>query len=67
MTAMQDMEERIAYLERMVDDLSETVARQDTEITRLTRRLDLLIEREAAREAEAGGTVSLGDQKPPHW
>lgn len=60
-------EETIAHLARMVDDLSDVVARQGREIDALTRRLALLIEREAEREAEAAGSIPLADQKPPHW
>ena len=66
MTDTQDLEERIAHLIRAVDDLSDMVARQEREITRLTRIVGLLSEREAEREAEAG-TIPLADQKPPHW
>ncbi|MHA7885733.1 SlyX family protein [Roseicyclus sp.] len=61
------LEERIAHLERTVDDLSEVVARQDAEIARLTRRVEMLMMREAEREVDAGGTIPLADQKPPHW
>ena len=61
------LEERIAHLERAVDDLSEVVARQDAEIARLTRRVEMLMQREAEREVDAGGTIPLADQKPPHW
>ncbi len=68
---MQDtdtrLEERIAHLEAAVDTLSDTVARQDTEIALLTRRVALLMEREAARESEGTGGVVLGDERPPHY
>ena len=60
------LEEQIAHLTRVTDDLSEVVARQEREIARLSRIVGLLAEREAEREAE-GGTVPLADQKPPHW
>ncbi len=56
-------EESLAHLMRMVDDLSDVVARQSREIDLLTRRLSLLMEREAA----GGGSVPLADQRPPHW
>jgi SlyX protein len=61
------LEERIAHLERTTDDLSEVVARQDAEIARLTRRVEMLMMREAEREVDQGGTIPLADQKPPHW
>lgn len=59
-------EEQIAHLTRMVDDLSDVVARQAREIDRLSRRVGLLMEREAEREA-TGNSIPLADQKPPHW
>ncbi len=66
---MQDteLEERLAHLIRAVDDLSDTVARQDQEIARLTVRVGMLMQREAGREAESSGAVILGDEKPPHY
>ena len=64
---MTEHEERIAHLERAVDDLSETVARQDREIAVLTRRVQMLMEREAAREAESTGGHVFGDEQPPHY
>ncbi len=61
-----DLQERIAHLTRAVDDLSEIVARQTQEIDRLTRRVAMLMEREAEREAD-GGTLPMEDERPPHW
>ena len=60
------LEEQIAHLTRVTDELSEVLARQEREIDRLSRLVALLAEREAEREAE-GGTIPLADQKPPHW
>jgi len=61
------LEETVAHLVRTVDDLSEVIARQDGEIERLRRRVELLSVREAEREAEAGSQIPLADQRPPHW
>ena len=61
------LEERIALLTRLTDDLSDTIARQAKEIERLSARVDLLMQREAAREAEGSGGVVLGDERPPHY
>ncbi len=61
------LEERIAHLERIVDDLNAVVARQDSEIATLTRRVEMLMQREAQREAEGSGGVVLGDERPPHY
>ncbi len=71
MSDLTRLEEQIAHLTRVTDDLvtddlSEVVARQEREIARLSRLVGLLAEREAQREAE-GGTIPLADQKPPHW
>ncbi|EPX76373.1 SlyX family protein [Salipiger mucosus] len=61
------LEERLAHLIRAVDDLSETVARQDREIDGLTRRVEMLMQREAARESDGSGGIFYGDEKPPHY
>lgn len=60
------LEERVAHLARAVDELSDVVARQDRTIATLERRIALLLEREAGREADAGG-VQIADRRPPHW
>lgn len=67
MTDLKTLEETLAHLLRTVEDLSDVVARQDAEIVRLQARVGLLMEREAERETDTGGTVPLADQKPPHW
>lgn len=64
---MEKLEEQIAHLLRSVDDLSDIVARQENEIARLTARVDMLMRREAEREAEGSGGVVIGDERPPHW
>ena len=61
------LEERIAYLAATVDDLSDVVARQQREIDVLTRQVAMLMQREAEREYDEGGSIPLADQKPPHW
>ncbi|WP_107496386.1 SlyX family protein [Thalassobius sp. I31.1] len=61
------LEEQIAHLTRTVEELSDIVARQETELAVLNRRSSMLMEREAQREMEVGGTVPLADQRPPHW
>ena len=64
---MEKLEEQIAHLLRTVEDLSDVVARQDAEIATLTRRVHMLMEREASREAEGSGGVVVGDERPPHY
>lgn len=60
------LEERMAHLMRAVEDLSDVVARQQTEIDRLTRRVQMLLEREAEREAMGLGSAEA-NVPPPHW
>lgn len=62
-----EIEEALAHLLRTVDELSEVVSRQDAEIARLKARVQMLMEREAEREADASGGVPLADKPPPHW
>ena len=64
---MQHLEEKLAHLMRTVDDLSDVVARQQAEIATLTRRVEMLMRREAERDTAAGDSVILADQRPPHW
>ena len=67
MTDITHLEEQIAHLTRTVDDLSDIVNRQENELAVATRRLAMLMEREAGREMDAGGSVPLADQRPPHY
>lgn len=64
---MNEIEEKLAHLIRTVDDLSDTVARQDREIDTLQTRIAMLMRREAERETENTGGVVLGDERPPHY
>ncbi len=66
MDRQEALEERMAHLMRAVDDLSDVVARQQTEIDRLTRRVQMLLEREAEREAQGLGSAEA-NVPPPHW
>ncbi|MRX49110.1 SlyX protein [Paracoccus sp. S-4012] len=64
---LERIEAALAHALRAVEELSEVVARQDAELARLSRRVGQLLEREAEREADAGGTIPIADQRPPHW
>lgn len=66
MDRITTLEEQLAHLARMIEDLSDIVVRQSREMDIMARRIGLLMEREAEREAE-GGSIPLADQKPPHW
>ncbi|KMW60029.1 Protein SlyX [Candidatus Rhodobacter oscarellae] len=63
-----ELEEKVAHLERVTEDLSAVIARQDRELSKLAARVEMLMRREAEREADGdAGSVPLADQRPPHW
>lgn len=62
-----ELEERIAHLERLTEELSDIVADQAREIAMLKTRASYLLEREAEREAENSGGVVIADERPPHY
>jgi len=62
-----EIEEQLAHLERVVDELNDVVARQAEEIAVITRRVAMLMEREAMREADGSGGVVIGNERPPHY
>jgi SlyX protein len=64
---MEKLEEQIAHLTRMVEDLSDIVVGQADEIVALNRRVHMLMQREGEREASGGGAVVMGDERPPHY
>lgn len=64
---MQALEEKLAHLQRVVDDLSDVIARQDRQIDRLSTQVERLVRREAEREEAESGGVHLGDERPPHY
>lgn len=66
MERLDAVEERLAHLIRAVEDLSDVVAGQAKEIERLTRRVQMLMEREAEREAMGLGSAEA-NVPPPHW
>lgn len=55
----------MAHLMRAVEDLSDVVARQASEIAGLERRVRLLMER--AAEEEAFRDPPEANVRPPHW
>jgi SlyX protein len=62
-----EIEERMAHLERTLDELNDALSKQASEVDRLQARIKLLMEREAEREAAGSGGVVLGDERPPHY
>ena len=64
---LEDLESAVAHLTRTIEDLSDITARQQSEIDGLTRRVQMLMEREAEREQAMSGGEIVGDGRPPHW
>lgn len=64
---MEQLEEKIAHLTRTIEDLSDVVARQESEIATLNRRVFMLMQREGERDAQGTGGVVIGDERPPHY
>lgn len=64
---LQALEEKTAELLKTTDELSDVIARQEREIAVLTHRVQMLMSREGEREAQGGGGVVLGDERPPHY
>lgn len=60
---LADLEARVAHHERMAEDMSEVMARQQDEIDRLTVLVRRLVER--LREVEADRPPSPQDDRPP--
>ena len=63
----QALEEQIAHLTRTVEDLSDIMAKQDSELRRLGLLVDHLVQRARTRESDSGGGIILGDERPPHY
>ncbi len=61
------IEERLAEALKTIDEMSDEMARQGKSITRLEARVAMLMEREARREADGGGGIVIGDERPPHY
>ena len=67
MSNQTNIEETLAHLTRTVDDLSDIVTRQEDEISKLTYRVAMLMEREASREMDTSSSIPIADQRPPHY
>ncbi len=61
------LQSRIAHLERTVEDLSDELARHAKALSVAERRILKLMEQAAERELDAGSTIPLADQRPPHY
>ena len=64
---LTDLEIQTAHLQKTVDELNEVVTKQANEISLLTRRVAILMERAASEEVATGEAAPMADQPPPHW
>lgn len=64
-TRLEACEIALAHVTKVNDELSDIVAQQQMTIDKLQKRVDMLMTREAEREAQGGEYVA--DQRPPHW
>jgi SlyX protein len=60
------LEEKLAYLERAVNELSDVVARQQKDLERALDRNQRLTEKLAALESDFGPSATA-HEKPPHY
>jgi len=63
---IEAIEEKLAHLERAVNQLSDVVARQQKELDRALERNQRLQDKLAALESESGASATAYE-KPPHY
>mgnify|MGYP000017619215 CR=1 FL=1 len=67
MTKLTALEEKFAHLEKTVEDLSEVVRLQSTEIDHLTKLTGAMAKRLRENADQGTGGVIFGDERPPHY
>jgi SlyX protein len=65
-TSLEEIQTKIAFLERANADLSDVVFRQQREIQGLAAKLKEIAERLQAAES-ADGARAAQDERPPHY
>jgi SlyX protein len=66
MNPLAAIEEKLAFLERAVNELSDVVARQQKELDRATDRHQRLMDKLSAMESDWGASATA-EEKPPHY
>ena len=61
---LTENEEKISFLVKDIEDLSDIVEKQSRELEKLNTKVSFLIQKENERDEISG--IVLGD-KPPHW
>ena len=62
-----ELESTLVFQERTIQDLSDVIRRQQSEIDRLDARLTLLTERIANSDRGDRVTPDIDQEKPPHY
>jgi SlyX protein len=65
--SIQRLEEKIAYLERHVTEQDKAMLEISDDITRLSRELKALRERDGGGGQGGGGEEATPDERPPHY
>jgi len=60
------LEEQIAHLTRAMEDLSDVVAKQDSELRHLTQLVENFGKKIQGPDSESGGII-FSDERPPHY
>ena len=60
------LEEQIAHLTRAMEDLSDVVAKQDSELRHLTQLVENFRKKIQGPDPESGGII-FSDERPPHY
>ena len=63
---LERLEEKLAFLERAVNELSDVITRQQKELDRATDRHQRLLDKVAALESDWGPS-GTAEEKPPHY
>ena len=63
---IEALEEQIAHLTRAMEDLSDVVAKQDTELRHLKQLVESLGKKIQGPDSESGGII-FSDERPPHY
>ncbi len=65
-SSRREMEERIAFLQRHVEQQDRVLLELSREVAKLVDRLARL-EAKSAQAADAAESGPLADERPPHW
>lgn len=61
------LEEKLAHLEKTVEDLSQQIITQGAELDRLTKLTTAMVARLREAGDQNSGGVFFGDERPPHY